>query len=93
MKDFILGFSVCLCLGLLTALTQVRNTYKEESDIIAEYKNIFLNVQDKHFSVRTSTPILSDLSQGEIIITDVGGVQHFFTRIGNKLYKDLLTEN
>jgi len=92
-KDFLFGFSVCLCLGLLMALTQTRNVYKEEADINAEFKNVFLTAQSKQFSVRTSTPLLSDLMQGEIVIVNTGGVHHFFTRIGSKLYKDLLTEN
>jgi len=93
MKDFMIGFMVCLCIGLLTALTQVRNTYKDESDILAEFKNIFLNAQGKQFELRTSTPIVNDLMQGEIVIVNVGGVQNFFTRIGNDLYKVLLTKN
>ena len=92
LNNFLLGFIACLGMLFLMGLTQNSVRFQDETSIAKEFDNLYKNVQGKGFNVETSTPVYQDFREGEIMFVNSNGTQHLITRIGNKLYKALLTE-
>ena len=72
----------------LNAATPTRNTYKDESDIFAEVRNIYDLLQDQQFRVVDSTPLPNDSSikDGEIVRYSSGTVRKLMWRDGVDIY-------
>lgn len=85
MKDFCMGFLTCLCLLLIAATNQVHNTYKSEQQIYNEFRNVYGNMQSKEFDVYKSSPNLSDLRDGEIVLVS-STTKSLMARIGQSVY-------
>lgn len=50
------------------ALAPVRNDYEKKEDVFTEMRNLLDNAQDRSFTQVASTPNISDLRDGEIVI-------------------------
>jgi hypothetical protein len=71
----------------LFALSPVATTYKEEAEIEVEFKNLYDNVQAKQFRVFTTTPVFSDLQNGEIVIVSSGVFNVLIFKAGEDIYR------
>jgi len=92
-REMLCGFVIGVSVIFLIGAAQVSNRYKNESDVLAEFQNVYLNFQPKQFEVLSSTPVYRDIKEGQFFVVQTGGVQNIFTRIGNVLYRANLTAN
>ena len=70
---------------LLLGLTPVHDKHESPDKTDVEFKNLFDNAQGKDFVVMESTPAVSDLIDGQIIIFSSSAVKIMF-RQNNEIY-------
>lgn len=73
MKWFIIPIALCL-----TAFTPIRQQHKDLKEVDEEFSNIENTLQDQQHRVVISTPVLSDLKDGEIVIMSSSTVKLIF---------------
>ena len=52
----------------LYAMTPISNDYSDQTATFVEFRNVFDNGQDRSFTQVTSTPNVTDLRDGEMVI-------------------------
>ena len=91
---FFQGFLACLAVLVLMGMVNRLNTKYDDSDKIAdEFTNLYLFVVHPTFAILTSTPIPSNLKEGEIVLAKVGGVTNIFTRVQGSTWNVTLGRN
>jgi hypothetical protein len=64
----LIGLIFFFSVSNLFALTQTQQEYKNERNIKQEFRNLYMNVQSKQYTIFTTTPNLNDLQDGQIVI-------------------------
>ena len=62
----------------MCGFTPISSEYDTQDKIKDEFKQVELSVQDKQFTIYKTTPNLSDLQNGQIVIFSSGVVRIFF---------------
>lgn len=69
------------------AITRRYPKYDSEEIIENEFSNVAQNAQDKQFVIVNSTPVLSDMREGEFFVYSTGTVSPvLFLRIGTTYF-------
>ena len=74
-------------LFFLLGASPIRETYKSDTDIKAEFQNVYFSLQDKQFRVFDSTPSLNSLRDGEMVIYSSGTANKFIIRRSSRIYE------
>ena len=74
-----------LALGLM-AFTPIFSTHEDSKKTDQEFRNLENTVQDQQFSIRNSTPVLSELKDGQIVIFSSGTVNKLLFRSNQEIY-------
>jgi len=72
-------------LFLMGAYKPLYQTHENEDKVTAEFINIEESVQTEDFTVRSTTPNLTDLKDGQIVIFSSGSVKLMFRQL-NDIY-------
>jgi len=75
-----------LFLPMLLGLTPTHNSYESESLSRGEFRNVTDNAQDRQFRIVSSTPVLSELRDGEIVIVSSGTYGKVMFRSNQEIY-------
>ena len=83
------NLSVCaaifLFIAFLCAFSRERFSYNNPNDVYYEFQNVYKNAQPKNFKIMTTTPTLSQLENGEVVILKSNPDSLIF-REGQKLH-------
>ena len=74
-----------LLIPVLCAYKPLKTTYESYEEVGQEIRNIEKNVQGRQFTVVDSTPNLTDLQDGEVVIFSSGTTRLMF-RNGQEIY-------
>ena len=81
---FIVSAITIFCLGFAKgAYAPLYETYESKEKIVDEFKNIENDLQSREFRVFSSTPNLSDLVDGEIVVFSSGSVKIMFRNLND----------
>lgn len=80
------------CCFFLLGASPVREVYNKPVDIKAEFTNAYYALQDKQFTIINSTPNVTEMREGEIILFSSNSVK-FLIRISTTIYQIELTKN
>ena len=62
-----------------------------EAALTGEFDNVYFNGQPRNFKTFTTTPVLTDLKDGEVVLTDIAGVRKIVAKISGALFHVTLT--
>lgn len=79
------GFLIFFLTGIAYALTPVNNTF-EDKGVETEFNNLYENAQGAQFKIVGSTPILSELRDGEVVILSTGAYTKLLYRANQEVY-------
>jgi hypothetical protein len=71
---------------LLMGFTPVHLEYDKPEKVRQEFRNLENTVQDQQFRVVTSTPVLTDLKDHEIVVFSSGTLSQIIWRDGIDIY-------
>lgn len=78
MKIALFCLSICI---LLTGMKRVETTYNNEGAINREFTNMYAFGQGKSFQIYGSTPVASDVAQGQLIFISTGNYHAFCSKL------------
>jgi len=76
---------IVIGIPLLVAFSQQKSRYDKPADIYQEFEYLYRKVQNRQFKIFTTSPVLSDLQNGEIVILS-STTKNLFTRIDQSLF-------
>ena len=71
---------------LILGLTPVYNSHDSQEKIDEEFRNLYLSVQPKQFTIVLSTPAANEFQEGEMVILDSGQIKLVLTK-GTTIYE------
>ena len=69
---------IILSAELIFALTPIHNTFDDKDVIQSEFNNIYENAQDQQFTIVGSTPLLTNIKDGQFVIFSSGAIKVMF---------------
>lgn len=78
--------SIIVVIATLVSARQLFNKYNNLEDVEQEFNNVFQLMEHVSPKVVTSTPVVSNLMNGELVIVSTGGVVSLFTRKNESLW-------
>lgn len=71
---------------LLSGFTPIFSNYYDAENIREEFSNLENDVQSQQFTVFQSTPVLSELKDGQIVIVSSGTYNKLMFRTGQDIF-------